>query len=345
MNFMRSWGAVQAGWQRISLLSRAAYAGGAVIAVLAIGAIVAYQGDMRPVATTGEAQVFEIKRGQSPPAIASNLKGAGLIRSRNGFLTYLNFHGLRSRLKAGSYSIAPTKSTPAIAGLLTGGQSLSKRIIVPEGYRLSQVRGLAVAKGISGAAFDAALAAPHAQPFLQGKPVGVSLEGYLFPDSYEVSTATTATQLIDGMLTNFGTRVGPEYVQAFQAEGLTLHQGLTLASIVEREVRIPADRPVVAQIFIKRFREKQPLGSDVTTIYASDLAGVAFDLDIASPYNTRKYVGLPPGPISNPGLSALDAVARPAATSYNYFLSGTDGKTYYAYTYAEHQQNIRKYLK
>lgn len=333
------------GWRKLSPLARAMSLIGAVLAVTAIGVATWYQRDLRPVAARGAAQVFEIKLGQSPHAIATNLKSAGLIRSRNAFLTYLNFHGLRPRLRAGSYSIAPTKSTPAIAGLLTGGQSLSQRIIVPEGYRLSQIKALAVTRGMSGASFDAALAAPHGQAFLQGKPVGVSLEGYLFPDSYDVTKATTAAQLIDAMLTNFGTRVGSEYVQAFTAEGLSLHQGLTLASIVEREVHIPADRPVVAQIFIKRFRDKQPLGSDVTTLYASDLAGVPFNLDIASPYNTRKYVGLPPGPISSPGLSALDAVARPAATSYNFFLSGTDGKTYYANTYAEHQQNIRKYLK
>jgi len=306
---------------------------------------VSYRVGLGPATTAGATQIFEVKSGENANAVATALKQAGLIRDRNAFLTYLNFHGLRTRLKTGTYSVSPTKTAPFIAAILTGGQTLINRITVPEGYRITQIEDLAAKMGISKADFAAALAAPHSQAFLAGKPADVSLEGYLFPDSYEVNSTTTAQQLANAMLDTFGQRVGPEYVQAFAAQGLTLHQGLTLASIVEREVNIPADRPIVAQIFLKRFREKQPLGSDVTVHYASDLAGVPFNLEINSPYNTRKYVGLPPGPIANPGLSALDAVAHPANTSYNYFLSGNDGKTYYAKTYTEHQQNIQKYLK
>jgi len=147
------------------------------------------------------------------------------------------------------------------------------------------------------------------------------------------------------MLDDFGQRVGPQYAAAFAAEGLTLHQGLTLASIVEREVNKPADRPIVAQIFLKRFHMGMPLGSDVTTQYASDLAGMAFNLNLDSPYNTRKNAGLPPGPICSPGLGSLDAVAHPAATDYLYFLAGSDGVTYYANTLAEHNVNVAKHLK
>jgi len=317
----------------------------AIIACAALIGYVSYRVGLGPAASAGASQVFEVKSGENANSVATALKQAGLIRNRTAFLTYLNFHFLRARLKAGTYSISPTKSAPFIVEILTGGQTLLNRITIPEGYRISQIEDLAAKKGITKADFQAALNGPHTQAFLAGKPAGVSLEGYLFPDSYEVNATTTAKQLVNAMLDAFGQRVGPEYLQAFAAEGLTLHQGLTLASIVEREVNTPADRPIVAQIFLKRFRDKQPLGSDVTVHYASDLAGVPFNLDINSPYNTRKYVGLPPGPIASPGLSALDAVAHPANTSYNYFLSGNDGRTYYANTYAEHQQNIQKYLK
>lgn len=320
-------------------------AGAIALGVVGIISYGMYRLALNPVSMDGQAQVFNLKSGESAQAVATSLKTAGLIRDRNAFITYLNFHGLRSRLKAGTYSIAPTQSVPVIATLITSGQTLINRVTVPEGYRISQIEAAAAKRGIATASFEAALAAPHTQTFLAGKPVGVGLEGYLFPDSYEVNADTTATTLVNAMLDTFGLRVGPEYTQAFAAQGLTLHQGLTLASIVEREVNIPEDRPVVAQIFLKRFRENQPLGSDVTVHYACDTAGVPFNLDIRSPYNTRKYIGLPPGPIASPGLSALDAVAHPAATTYNFFLSGTDGKTYYAKTYAEHQQNIQKYLK
>lgn len=320
-------------------------AGAVIIVCTAIIGYVSYRVGLGAATTAGATQVFEVKSGENANSVATALKAAGLIRNRTAFLTYLNFHGLRTRLKAGTYSVSPTKTAPFIAEILTGGQTLINRITIPEGYRIAQIEDLAAKKGIKKADFEAALNSPHSQAFLAGKPVDVSLEGYLFPDSYELNSTTTASQLVNSMLDTFGQRVGAEYVQAFAAQGLTLHQGLTLASIVEREVNIPADRPIVAQIFLKRFRDKQPLGSDVTVHYASDMAGVPFNLDINSPYNTRKFVGLPPGPIASPGLSSLDAVAHPANTSYNYFLSGKDGKTHYANTYAEHQQNIQKYLK
>jgi UPF0755 protein len=114
--------------------------------------------------------------------------------------------------------------------------------------------------------------------------------------------------------------------------------------MVEREVNIATDRPIVAQVFLTRLRLGQMLGSDVTTHYAADLLGVPFNINIDSRYNTRRYTGLPPGPICSPGLGSMDAVAHPAATDYLYFLSGKDGKTYFAKTYAEHQANIVKHL-
>src|SRR4029077_6739544 len=133
-----------------------------------------------------------------------------------------------------------------IADDIAAGRTVTKRLLVPEGYRLSQIEAAAAVFGITKAEFDAALAAPHNQPFLATKPAGVSLEGYLFPDSYSVAADTTATQLVDAMLDNFGKHVGTEYQQAFAAEGLSLHQGLTIASVVEREVSNPTDRPIVA---------------------------------------------------------------------------------------------------
>lgn len=319
-----------------------------VAACLVAGSLALYAGyrlALRPVASSGSAKPFVVAAGENAPTIAQHLMDAGLLRSRNAFVTYVNLHGLRSRLKVGSYSVAPTLSAPQIADLLAGGRTTTNRLVVPEGYTNAQITKAAAAAGIPAADMTAALAAPHSQAFLASKPAGVSLEGYLFPDSYQVDSSTTAEALVNAMLNNFGERVGPEYVQAFAAEGLTLHQGLTLASIVEREVNIPADRPIVAQIFLKRYKLGQSLGSDVTTHYAADLLGVPFNTNLDSPYNTRKVTGLPPGPICNPGLSAMDAVAHPASTDYLYFLSGNDGKTYFAKTYAEHQANIAKHLQ
>jgi UPF0755 protein len=322
---------------------RTAWFGLAGIAAV-VALYIIYRIGLLPAASSGAPQEFHINTGDNAPAVATRLKDAGLIRSRNAWITYVNLHGLRPRLKVGVYLIAPNLSGEEIALRLASGHTVSKHLLVPEGYRLAQIEAAASDAGINKADFAATLKAPHSQPFLAGKPADVDLEGYLFPDSYQVNADTTAATLVNAMLDNFGKRVGPEYMQAFAAQGLSLHQGLTLASIVEREVNISADRPVVAQIFLKRLRIGMQLGSDVTAKYASDLLGVPFNVNIDSHYNTRRYTGLPPGPICSPGLGAMDAVAHPASTDYLFFLTGKDGKTYFAKTYAEHQQNIQKHL-
>jgi len=317
----------------------------ALVVVLVVLGYFLYHEGLKPAASKGSAQVFVVAEGQRAPVIATDLKKALLIRDRNAWLTYVNLHGLRTKLKAGSYSLAPTQSGQQIAKILTSGVDSLNEMIIPEGYTITQIEAAAAQHGISEASFQAALAEPHSQSFLATKPAGVSLEGYLFPDTYSIGPETTASMLVNEMLNNFGAKVGPSYTAAFTAEGLTLHQGLTLASIVEKEVNKSTDRPIVAQIFLKRYHTGMSLGSDVTAQYASDLAGVPFDVNINSPYNTRVNVGLPPGPICNPGLGALDAVAHPAATDYLYFVTGTDGVTYYAQTLAEHNANVAAHLQ
>lgn len=303
-----------------------------------------YRFNLRPVGQ-GSELMFEVKPGQRAPEVARELERVGLIRSSFAFLSYVNLHGLRTELKAGTYSISPYHSTQRIVARITSGQVNGRLVTVPEGYRIRQIEELAAKQGIPREEFRAALAAPHDYPFLASKPAGVSLEGYLFPETYDLGPKPTAQAFVDQMLSTFGKKVGPEYTRAFAAHGLTLHQGLTIASIVEKEVSIPADRPVVAQVLLKRAKIGMPLGADPTTAYAAEMLGVPFDVTLDHPYNTRQVKGIPPGPIASPGLSALDAVARPAATDYLYFLSGNDGKTYFARSYAEHNRNIAQHLQ
>ena len=315
------------------------------LVVIIIGGYSWYRLELRAVGS-GASQAFIIKPGETAPFIATELKTAKLIRNRDAFITYLNFHGLRSQVKAGSFSLSPSYSSPKIAELITSTATSLNQLVIPEGYTIAQIETAAAKRGITKADFEAALAAPHTQSGLSTKPASVNLEGYLFPDSYEVVPgSTTAASLVNAMLDNFDARVGTTYVADFAAENLTRHQGLTLASIVEREVSRPEDRPIVAQVFLKRIKLGMPLGSDVTVDYAAALLGTTFSTTLNSPYNTYLHAGLPPGPISNPGLSALDAVAHPAATDYLYFVAGSDGVTHFASTYAEHQANVAKYLK
>ncbi len=328
-------------------ISRVQWGSGVVILAVVAGGLLygSYRLGLRPVANSGSAKAFIIKSGESVPTIAGALKDVGLIRDKNAFITYLNIHGLRPKIKAGSYSLSPTSSAPQIADILSNGRTLMDRMVVPEGYSISQIRKLAAEYGIQSADIDTALAAPHTQSFLAGKPSSVDLEGYLFPDSYQVDSNTSAETLVNSMLDNFGKKVGAEYVAAFAAEGLSLHQGLTLASIVQREAGSAADEPIIAQVFLSRLKMKMAFQSDVTVQYGADLLGASFSTTLNSPYNTYLHVGLPPGPICNPGLSVLDAISRPATTDYLYFVADKSGKTHFARTFAEHQVNVAKYLR
>jgi UPF0755 protein len=238
------------------------------------------------------------------------------------------------------------RSKPATT-FISRGIVVNKAFLVKEGETLKQLEVSANEQWLRGGDLPAALAEPYSNQFLSGRPAGASLEGYLFPDTYQIAPSTTPQQLVQAMLDNFGRKVSPELVGGFQKQGLTLHQGLTLASIVESEVAHEADRPLVAQVFLKRLRQGMKLESDVTANYGATQLGITSFSDIKSinsPYNTYLHTGLPPGPICNPGLSAMSAVANPAATDYLYFVADKAGNTYFAKTYTEHQANVAKYL-
>lgn len=317
-----------------------------VVALVLVGAaVIWYNAELRPVGPKGAVyQYFSVPEGVNAPYVGRHLKSAGLIRNKDAFITYLGLHGLRGSLKAGEFSLSPAQSTAAIAQILAGGGKSARQLIVPPGATLQQIETAAAEKGISQADFTAALAASHPQTVLATKPADVSLEGYLYPDTYDLGPGMDAARLVDTMINNLQARLIPDIVQKWQAEGLSVHQGLTLASIVEKEVGPGPDRAKVAQVFLNRLKVHMPLGSDVTAFYASKLAGVADNVFIQSPYNTRINAGLPPGPICSPDVDAMSAVANPSPNDYLYFLAGKDGKIYYAKTYAEHQKNIQLHL-
>jgi UPF0755 protein len=195
------------------------------------------------------------------------------------------------------------------------------------------------------------MAASYSNQFLNARPAGATLEGYLFPDTYLIAPSTTPQHLVQSMLNNFERRVTPELVSGLSKQGLNLHQGVTLASIVEKEANKDEDRAKVAQVFLKRMRMGMKLDSDVTVQYAAGLEPDAQKetaeniRTLDSPYNSYRYAGLPPGPICSPGLSAIRAVINPARTDFLYFVADKDGSTHFAKTFAEHQANINKYLR
>jgi UPF0755 protein len=303
-----------------------------------------YNAELRPVDKQAGYQYFNVPQGVSAPYVGRQLEEAKLIRSKDAFLTYLGLHGLRSSVKAGEFSLSGSQSAVEIAAVLTGGGKSAKQLIVPPGATIKQIEAAAAEHDISTADFEAALAAPHPQAVLANKPAGVSLEGYLYPDTYDLGPGMTASRLVDTMITNLQNHLTPDIIQKWQSKGLNIHQGLTLASIVEKEVGPGPDRAKVAQVFLNRLKINMPLGSDVTAFYASRLAGQADNVSIQSPYNTRVTAGLPPGPICSPDVDAMTALANPLPNDFLYFLADKDGKIYYAKTYAEHQRNIQLHL-
>jgi UPF0755 protein len=255
----------------------------------------------------------------------------------------------------GNYVVTPGMSYQAVMAELHGHDADSVRITIPEGFSLVEMgaRINTVLPEISIAEWAAATSATSTlarDPFVvsSGKPAGVDLEGYLFPDTYEFLVDATAEHIAETMLRTMETRLSEIGAATGDAEGMSMHELLTLSSIVEKEVRTAETMKNVADVFLKRLDIGMALQSDATINYiidGDDPSPLYSDLEVESPYNTYKHPGLPPGPISAPGLNALNAVLHPAENSYFYFLTTDEGAIYYAETYEEHLRNKARWLK
>ena len=306
-----------------------------------------YVVNLRPALVEGSPTKIIIEKGASESAIAKLLKEKNLIRNELAFKTYVKNSKYSGLLKSGTYELDGNLSTQEIVEMLGGGKESNVLFTIIPGLRLDQIKNRFIKAGYTEAevssAFDPAQYAQH--PALVSKPKAASLEGYLYPESFKITATTPAKDILRQSLDETAKRLTVNRIAAYSANGLTAYQAITLASMIEKEVVISEDKRVVAQIFLKRLRDGISLGSDVTYIYAAAVFGGIESPNLDSPYNTRKYEGLPPGPIANVSESSLDAVAYPADTDYLFFISGDDGKTYYGRTLADHENNIRNYCQ
>ncbi|MEX2247034.1 MAG: endolytic transglycosylase MltG [Dehalococcoidia bacterium] len=303
----------------------------------------------------GASVLVEVESGQSAKEIGDTLEDAGVIESAQLFELLVGIRGVADSLEAGEYEF--DRGMPAIAAVdrIAEGQTASRDVTIPEGLRAEEIGELLERRGVvSKDAFLAALVkAGYAEPFLQ-ETASDSLEGYLFPARYSFFRSTTADQVVATLLRGFQDNVA-DRVQ-FEGQELRLDQVVTLASIVEREAVVAEERPIIAGVFINRLRVGLPLQADPTVQFAAaaDPASVSQygwwkreltldDLKIDSPYNTYVYDGLPPGPIANPGVDAIQAVVRPADTDFLFFVSRNDGTHVFAETLEEHLQNVEIY--
>jgi len=320
-----------------------------VIAVLAIVAVFFwYQHETSPVSSDANATRVRvtIESGTTPDEIGSLLAEQKVIRNTTAFEIYTRLSGTRNKLQAGTFSLSPHESTAAIVDHLVAGKTDQFSITFLPGATVSDNKKVLLAAGYSQAEIDMAFKKTYESPLFQDKPASTDLEGYIYGETYTFSAGSTVEQILQRTFDEFYAAISKNnLITGLQAQGFNLYQGITLASIIQREVSGQDDSAQVAQIFLKRLSEGMPLGADATFVYAANKAGVTPTVDFDSPYNTRIHTGLPPGPISAPGVAALQAVAHPAEGDYLYFVSGDDGKNYYSRTIDEHEKNTREYCK
>ena len=310
--------------------------------VVAAAAYAWYQQQLSPVSTDTTKHVrVTIKEGTSPAAIATQLQDAGVIRSELAFTIYTRLTGTRDTLKAGAYNLQPSVSTPTIVDHLVKGKQDTFRLTFLPGDTLANNRKKILEMGYTVAEVDAALDKTYNRPLFATKPAGTDLEGYIFGETYEFDASATVESILNRTFDEYEAVIREnDLINGFKKQGLSLYEGITLASIVQREIPGAEDQRQVARVFLNRMAAGMTLGSDVTYQYAAKKMGVDPTPTLDSPYNTRIHAGLPPGPIAVPGVSALKAVANPGSNDYLFFLSGDDDVTYYAKTDAQHQQNI-----
>ncbi|MGQ0570491.1 MAG: endolytic transglycosylase MltG [Armatimonadota bacterium] len=305
---------------------------------------------MRPVGLAdAPVRTVIIAPGESTRQIARRLADAGLVRSPWVVIAAAKRLGATSRLQHGEYALRPTQSAWEIVGAIARGENVQHRVTIPEGYTVTQIADALATAGLVDRDRFLALALHGGRRVtratLEALPVD-SLEGYLFPDTYVLPRGLGEIAVLNRFLERFDAGVRPDIHAAARGLGLTLHQLLTVASMIERETRVPQERPVIASVIYNRLRRGMRLEIDATVLYAlgrHKSVVTERDLAVESPYNTYRHHGLPPGPISNPGLASIRAAATPADAPYLYYVLRPDGGHHFSRTLREHAEAIRRY--
>jgi len=304
-----------------------------------------YYHNLQPVSSSQQVTLVTIKTGTTSVEIANMLQDKKLIRSSAVFQWYIRTKDVRDKMQAGTYALRPSMSVQEIVNVLVQGSVKSDLVTILPGQRLDQVRQALINAGFSPDAVDAALVANNytGHVALADKPATAGLEGFLYPDSFQKDNTTSPGMIIGESLDEMAKHLTPDIRAGFASHGLTVYQGVTLASIVEKEVSKSSDRAQAAQVFLKRLSIDMTLGSDVTAFYGAIIAGKDPSTTFESAYNTLQHKGLPPGPIANVSESSLQAVAHPASTDWLFFVAGDDGTTHFSKTLEEHEALTKQY--
>ena len=317
-----------------------------VAALAAAGGWYLYSRITEPYRGYAEPEVFvDIPSGSGPARIGERLVSAGVVRDPVTFRAALLLSGRARALKAGEYRFdAPMHSLDVIDKIARG--DVYKRLLMfREGLTIVEMSQVFEEKGF-GTAIEFRRAAENAALITDLDPAAKDLEGYLFPETYALPRNTPASVVVEQMVKNFRNAVTPDMIESAKANGMTVRQLVTLASLVEKETATPEERPLVAAVYRNRLGIHMPMQADPTVIYALQKANAykgnltRDNLQFDSPYNTYRYPGLPPGPIASPGRASLQASAKPADVDFLYFVSKNDGSHVFASNLDDHNRNV-----
>jgi UPF0755 protein len=301
-----------------------------------------------------ETQFVLLRPGWTTRHIATELKAEGIIRSANAFLLY-HYFAKPGLIKAGEYKFDQPANALVVHQRLIRGDIYKRTLLVPEGFNIFDIAAAVEAAGLGSAQDFLKMACTDTALIADIDPQAQTLEGYLFPDTYEFTRTQSLGDILSTMVRRFRQEARATGLLSSQAEAgfspVDLHRIVTMASIVEKETAVPDERPLVAGVYYNRLAHKMALDADPSVIYAALLArryqGAIHESDLQydSRYNTYKYAGLPPGPIGNPGRASLEAAMHPATTKFLYFVSDNQGHHRFAATLEEHSRNVAAYRR
>jgi len=296
-----------------------------IVAVILLSVFFVYQGIYYPIEPgSDETVMFLVKKGQGAKEISINLKKQGLIRYSSLFGIYTLIEDKAEELKAGEYELSPSMNVPEIVNKLASGDRIKKIITIIEGWTVKDIAN-----------------------YLKVEELNSDLEGYLFPDTYEISPEHGIEEIVEKMLANFDKKLTLELREEIASQEKTIHEIVIMASLIEKEVRTFEDKKIISGILWRRIESNIPLQVDATITYITGRKSTEIlkeEVEIDSPYNTYKYKGLPFGPICNPGMDSILAAIYPETSEYWFYLSTPEGETIFSKTLKQHSEAREKYL-
>jgi UPF0755 protein len=304
-----------------------------------------YQGT-RPASQDSRSITFEVQPGMTLKQVALELFNQRLIHSPSAFQAIAYIQDKEKQIMAGEFSLSPSMLPTEIILRLTSGETILYSLTIPEGYRITEIASLLETQGLANS--EVFILQTQDKNLIKSMDIPTdSLEGYLFPETYYLSKLTPENKIVQKMVNTFKEKVlKPQLLKSTKESPLSLHEIITLASLIEKETGLDSERKLISSVFHNRLRKNMRLQTDPTVIYAIEKFDGNIrkrDLRIDSPYNTYRYKGLPPGPISSPGIKSIEAAISPIKSKHLYFVSRQDGSHHFSNTLVEHNRAVKKY--